>query len=91
VVKSLSNGDAVTVGIEIETSNGAWCGITEQGMSSISGYVPCDSLNQQKTPPVAWKSIGSKSVMNPSRPQASRTVSIRPYSNITAILYMTTW
>lgn len=92
VLKSLNKGAAVTVGIELKTSGGAWCGITEQGMSSISGYVPCDSIEQRKTTPEAWKSIGPKSAANASRTPAGRNVSItRPYSDITALLYMTTW
>jgi len=92
VVKSLSKGTTVTVGIELKTSDGAWCGITEQGISSISGYVPCDSLNQRKTAPAAWKSIGPKSAAKPSRTPPSRSVSTpRPYSDVTALLYMTTW
>ena len=92
VLKSLNKGAAVTVGIELKTSGGDWCGITEQGISSISGYVPCDSLDQGKTAPVAWKSIGPKNAANPSRQETNRNVSTtRPYSDITALLYMTTW
>ena len=92
VVKSLNKGAAVTVGIELKTSGGDWCGITEQGISSISGYVPCDSLDQPKTAPVAWKSSAPKSAANPSRTPASRSMSSpRPCSDITALLYMTTW
>jgi uncharacterized protein YgiM (DUF1202 family) len=92
VVKSLSKGVAVTVDVEVETSSGPWCGISEQGISSFSGYVPCDSLDQKKTAPVAWKSTGPKSASNPSRSPGSRSMStLRPYSDITALLYMTTW
>jgi len=96
VVKSLSKGAAVTVEIEMHASDGAWCGVSEQGMSSLTGYVPCDSLEKRKKAPVAWKFIGSKGAANsPGRP-AGRSVSApekpkRPYSDITALLYMTTW
>lgn len=92
VVRSLNKGAEVIVGIEMKTSDGDWCGIADQGMSSISGYIPCDSIEQLKKVPVAWKSIGPKSEANQSRPTASRSVPTpRPYSDITVRLYMTTW
>ncbi len=93
VVRSLGKGTTVTVEIEMATDDGSWCGITEQGKSSLSGYVPCDTLERRKKAPVVWKSIGSKGAAGPPGAQSLSVPekSKRPYSDISAILYMTTW
>ncbi len=96
VLRSLSAGTAVTIEIEIGTSDDAWCGITEEGTSSLTGYVPCRFL-ERKTMPMGWKFIGSKEDANnppkppPVRSAASPEKAKRPYSDITVLLYMTTW
>ncbi len=58
VVKSFKKGDVVIVDNEIEGSEGAWCGIVEQGQTALSGYVLCKYLEQgpQKK---SWQHLGS--------------------------------
>jgi predicted aspartyl protease len=58
VLKSLRKGDPVAVDVEIEGPEGAWCGIIEQGQTSVKGYVRCEDLErpQQKE---RWQYVGS--------------------------------
>jgi len=59
VVKTLKGGDMVTVEIELEGTDGAWCGIIEREQSAISGYMLCKYLEQEKAQKKSWKHIGS--------------------------------
>ena len=59
VVKSLKVGDVVTVEVELEGTEGAWCGIVEQGQPTISGYVQCKYLEREEVQKKSWKQIGS--------------------------------
>ena len=59
VVKTLKNGDVVTVEVEVEGRDGAWCGIAEHGQSMISGYVQCRHLEREGLQKKVWKDVGS--------------------------------
>ena len=59
VVKTLKGGDVVTVEVELEGTEGAWCGIVEQGQSTISGYVQCKHLERGELQKKLWKDVGS--------------------------------
>jgi len=59
VVKTLKGGDMVTVEIELEGTDGAWCGIIEREQSAISGYMQCKYLEQENAQKKSWKHIGS--------------------------------
>jgi Predicted periplasmic protein (DUF2092) len=48
-VKSLEKGEVVTIEIEIEGSEDAWCGIMEEGGRVIEGYVECKYLERAET------------------------------------------
>jgi hypothetical protein len=58
VLKSLKKGDQVVVDIEIEDPEGAWCGIIEQGQTSIAGYVRCKNLERPLRKEL-WRHVGS--------------------------------
>jgi uncharacterized protein YraI len=94
VMRSLKKGTLVSVEIEMEGADGSWCGIAEQGQS-ITGYVLCRQL-ERKTSRVTWKSLGRKSTGRVASPaEEGKTTATekpkRPYSDITVLLYMTTW
>ena len=96
VVKTIRKGDTVIVEFEMEGPGGAWCGIIEEGQADISGYVPCNSLEREGTKTL-WRAVGSKNITESTRPlPAGRTSSSpagkkRPYSEVTVLLYMTSW
>jgi hypothetical protein len=58
VLKSLKKGGPVVVDIEIENPEGAWCGIIEQGQTSIAGYVRCKNLERPLRKEL-WRHVGS--------------------------------
>lgn len=58
-VKTLRAGDVVTVEIELEGPDGAWCGISERVQSAISGYLQCKYLEKEESQKKKWKQIGS--------------------------------
>jgi uncharacterized protein YraI len=60
-VKTLKKGDAVRVALEIEGSEGAWCGVIEQGRTTLSGYVQCRYLARVKSQERSWRHLGSSS------------------------------
>jgi hypothetical protein len=97
IVKELRKGDVVTVEFELEGTEGAWCGIIEEGQTSISGYVQCQYLERQTEQKKSWTSVGSSGVKesNKGRPyqqgKTSPSSKMRPYSDITVTLYMTSW
>jgi cystathionine beta-lyase/cystathionine gamma-synthase len=96
VVKALKKGDQVTVSFEMEGPEGAWCGILEKGQKDISGYVPCRHLDREVSRQ-QWRSVGSQTEPLPSKSSRGKTTSPsaeknkRPFSDITAVMYMTTW
>jgi hypothetical protein len=55
VIKHLNKGDIVTVELEMERAERAWCAISEEG--EITGYVQCEYLKQEKKN--LWESVGS--------------------------------
>ena len=59
MVKTLRAGDVVTVEIELDGTDGTWCGIIEQGQSEISGYMQCKYLEQEDYQKKNWKHVGS--------------------------------
>jgi predicted aspartyl protease len=59
VLKTLRMGDVVTVEMEVEGADGAWCGIVESEQSAVSGYMQCKYLAQGKSQKRNWKHIGS--------------------------------
>lgn len=50
VVGSLKRGDTVTVGFTVSGSDGDLCKITYAGPPRLSGFVPCERLNQETLP-----------------------------------------
>jgi hypothetical protein len=52
-LKKLNQGDIVTIEFEIENSEGAWCGIREEGQITVSGYVQCEYLEREGKQPYA--------------------------------------
>ena len=96
-VKTLRKGDVVTVEFELEGTEGAWCGIIEEGQTSISGYVQCQYLERHTQQKKSWTSLGSSGPKEsntgiPSRSgKPSHSAELRPYSDITVILYITSW
>jgi uncharacterized protein YgiM (DUF1202 family) len=46
VVKHLKKGDTVTVEVEMEKAEWAWCAISEGG--EITGYVRCEALKREE-------------------------------------------
>jgi predicted aspartyl protease len=58
VLKSLSKGEPVAVAVEIEGPEGAWCGIIEQGQTSVAGYVRCEELERPLHKEL-WRHVGS--------------------------------
>jgi predicted aspartyl protease len=58
VLRSLKKGDSVVVDIEIRDPEGAWCGIIEQGQTSIAGYVRCKDLERPLRKEL-WRQVGS--------------------------------
>jgi hypothetical protein len=59
IVKNLKMGDVVTVEYEIEGAEGAWCGITEEGQTTVSGYVQCKYLKRQILQKKSWEKLDS--------------------------------
>jgi tetratricopeptide (TPR) repeat protein len=47
VVRSLKKGDAILLGIEVQTSSGTWCSIRLPDHTERLGYVPCDGLERK--------------------------------------------
>ena len=97
IVKKLKKGDVVTIEFELEGTEGAWCSIIEEGQTSISGYVQCQHLQRQIPQKKSWTSLGPSGTKEsnrgkPSYPQkTSPSSKLRPYSDITVTLYMTSW
>lgn len=58
IVKSLTRGDVVTIEYEMEGSEGAWCGIMEEGSAAISGYVLCRHLKRDGHRRKSWERVG---------------------------------
>jgi len=96
-VKKLKKGDVVTIEFELEGTEEAWCSIIEEGQTSISGYVQCQHLQRQIPQRKSWTSLGpsgakESNIGKPSYPQkTSPSSKLRPYSDITVTLYMTSW
>jgi predicted aspartyl protease len=58
VLKRLGKGASVLVAVEIDGPEGDWCGIIEQGQTSVAGYVRCKDL--ERTPQrELWQHVGS--------------------------------
>jgi hypothetical protein len=97
VVKHLQKGDMVTVEFEINNADGAWCGIKRKNQTKLLGYVKCEFLDRKAAQKNTWKLVSAVTVHKGSSPEPddARTQNARsqkrPYSDITAILYMTTW
>ncbi len=68
VLKSLGNGESVLVAVEIDGPEGDWCGIIEQGQTSVAGYVRCKDL--ERTPhKEIWRHVGSTAPRGPDHGQ----------------------
>ena len=91
IVKTLRKGDVVNVEFELEGTDGSWCGIIEEGQTSISGYVQCQYLNRQPQQKKSWTSLNSSGDRERNSGKPSPSAKLRPYSDITVILYMTSW
>jgi hypothetical protein len=95
IVKTLRRGDVVTVEFELEGTEGAWCGIIEEGQASISGYVQCQYLERQTEQKKSWTNLGSSGAKESNsgkyyqQGKAPPSSKLRPYSDITVTLYMT--
>jgi hypothetical protein len=57
-VKTLKKGDLITVEFEIEGADGAWCGIVEEGRTTITGYIQCKYLEQRELQKMRWRPVG---------------------------------
>ena len=57
IVKELKKGDSVTVELELEGAEGAWCGIMREGEPTISGYVQCQYLERVELQKRVWQSF----------------------------------
>jgi len=97
IVKNLRKGDVVNVEFVLQGTEGAWCGIIEERQTSISGYVQCQYLERRIQQKKSWTSLGSSGPKEsntgiPSRSgKLSHSAELRPYSDITVTLYMTSW
>jgi predicted aspartyl protease len=58
VLRSLKKGDPVDIDIEIQDPEGSWCGIIEQGQTSVAGYVRCKDLERPLRKEL-WRQVGS--------------------------------
>jgi predicted aspartyl protease len=68
VLKRLRKGEPVLVAVEIDGPEGDWCGITEQGQTSVAGYVRCKDLERTPQKEI-WQHIGSTGPEQPIEPQ----------------------
>jgi len=92
VLKSLKKGDIVKVEVEVEGSGGIWCGIAEGGQSDVTGYVACGDLNRAVRKGKSWRMTESAIIHEGKKePSGEKAFSKRPYSDIQAFLYMTSW
>jgi hypothetical protein len=57
IVKNLKKGDVVTVEYEIERADGSWCGIKEEGETTVLGYVECKYLERRLGQKNSWESF----------------------------------
>jgi predicted aspartyl protease len=58
-VKSIKMGEIVMIEFEVSGPEGRWCGVLEQGRSTISGYMECKYLEREKPGETSWTSLGS--------------------------------
>src|SRR4030042_2310879 len=56
-LKSLARGEKVTVEIEVEGSEGTWCGIIERGQTTLTGYVQCKYLEREELQKKKWQNV----------------------------------
>jgi hypothetical protein len=50
LVKRLNRGDSVIIELKIQDEDGEWCGIREEGMTAVSGFVLCEYLELEGFP-----------------------------------------
>lgn len=97
VVQNLQKGDVVVVEIKVSSQEGDWCGIRKEGQKKLLGYVKCSELEREISRKESWKLIKSVTVKDNRTEKSAGQEAVqpaakkRPYSDITAILYMTTW
>lgn len=65
-LKSLVRGEKLTVEIEVEGSEGIWCGIIERGQTAITGYVQCKYLERGESRKREWRRVESSAVRDTS-------------------------
>src|SRR5450432_3648062 len=53
VVKTLKQGDRVSIRLQVTTAEGDWCKIAEDGQRNSLGYVPCAQLLRASKPHAA--------------------------------------
>lgn len=96
-VQHLQKGDMVTVEFEINNADGSWCGIKRKNQTKLLGYVKCKFLDRKAAQKNTWKLVNTVTVHKESSPEPDHAKTRnarsrkRSYSDITAILYMTTW
>jgi hypothetical protein len=95
IVEQLKKGEVVIVELEI-AGDTEWCGIRQKGQKMLLGYVPCHYLERLEISKPEGKSAGTESVskakpLRSEKPNSIREKRNRPYSDITVILYMTSW
>lgn len=72
VVRPLQKGEQVVVEIEIQGPEGAWCGISGQGQTDVTGYVQCKDL-QRSPEKELWQYVGSTA---PARAKEDREANV---------------
>ncbi len=78
VVQTLKKGDALLLGLEVQTTAGSWCSVRLPGQTARLGYVRCDGLERKasaadSTSPSTRHEPGSATVIggNSARPPVS--------------------
>lgn len=94
-VKHLKKDDVVTIEFELSGDEVDWCAIKEDEEATLLGYVMCQYIERDNPSKESWTLIRSVTTKDNKKPPSQKTEetssSKRPYSDISAILYMTTW
>ncbi|MEJ2696474.1 MAG: retropepsin-like aspartic protease [Candidatus Sulfobium sp.] len=75
LLKYLGKGEQVVVDVEIEGPEGAWCGVTEEGQTSVTGYVQCETLDRPQKKE-SWQYVGSTGPRRPYGGEDSRQTKV---------------
>ncbi len=84
IVSSLDDGNAVIVEWVHEDMESKWCGIRLLGKAYTLGYVECKFLR-------AEDKRHARELQGTQKKQSTRSTGIRPYSDVTVMMYATSW